>query len=62
MQYWQIWHLLKRNVQNTLLKKKFKIIKLRAFTIMHFANTSQALMAQLVESARLPGNSSSCDF
>lgn len=48
MQYWQIWHLLKRNVQNA--QKEFKIIKTWSITIMHFANTSQALMAQLAES------------
>lgn len=58
MQYWQIWHFLKRNVQNTLLfKKKFEIIKTQGITIMHFANTSQALMAQLAESSRLSSSS-----
>jgi hypothetical protein len=38
------------------LKKKFKIIKTQSITIMHFANTSQALMAQLAENTRVPGN------
>lgn len=58
MQYWQIWHFLKRNVQNTLLfKKKSEIIKTQGITIMHFANTSQALMAQLAESSRLSSSS-----
>jgi hypothetical protein len=37
-----------------LLKKKFKIIKTQSITLMYFADTSQALMAQLAESARAP--------